>query len=117
MARCLEPAAFAVWLDGFLPDLPRDGGADWLPLARVTDRSDGKLAHLDGLNLSRAWMLHDVLAALPDGDPRRAAVGAAYAEHATVALDAVSDAEYAGGHWLGTYAVYLVSETAEPPRH
>ena len=117
MARILPPNEFAVWLDAFLPDLPRTGGAAWLPLAQVTDRRDGKLAHLDGLNLSRAWMLRGVLEALPADDPRRAALAAAYTEHYTAALDAVSAAEYAGGHWLGTYAIYLITEAADYPLH
>ena len=60
------------WLDGFLPEIPTDGGAEWLPVGVVTDRTDGKLAHLDGLNLSRAWMLEGILAGLPADDPRRA---------------------------------------------
>jgi hypothetical protein len=115
MARVLPPAEFAAWLDAFLPGLPRTGGATWLPLAQVTDRRDGKLAHLDGLNLSRAWMLRGILEALPADDPRRTALAAAHAEHFTSALDAVSDAEYAGGHWLGTYAIYLITEAADYP--
>ncbi|MFN2369631.1 MAG: DUF2891 domain-containing protein, partial [Candidatus Krumholzibacteriia bacterium] len=105
MRRVLDPDAFAVWLEGFLPEIPTEGGAGWLPLAVVTDRSDGKLAHLDGLNLSRAWMLEGIAAGLPDGDPRLTALLDAAAAHRRDALAALTGAHYAGGHWLGTYAL------------
>ena len=127
MRRVLQRDDFARWLAHFLPQIPptdRDwsstepnvaatptytGGADWLPVALVTDRADGKLAHLDGLNLSRAWMLEGIVAALPDHDPRRPALQAAANAHAQAGLSAVTGEHYAGGHWLGTYAMYLVS--------
>jgi hypothetical protein len=63
MRRMLPPAEFASWLTEFLPRIPTTGSSDWLPLGIVTDRIDGKLAHLDGLNLSRAWMLEGIAAA------------------------------------------------------
>ena len=109
LRRVLPPAEFARWLTGFLPGLPRGGGAGWLAPGVVTDRSDPKLAHLDGLNLSRAWMLLGVASGLPPSDPRRAALAAAAAAHAEVALPAVTGEHYEGGHWLGTFAVYLTS--------
>ena len=108
--RVLPPAEFAAWLGGFLPEVPLDGGAGWLPLGVVTDRADGKLAHLDGLNLSRAWMLEGIASGLPDDDPRRAALLAAAGAHRSSALAAVSGEHYEGGHWLGTFATYLVTE-------
>lgn len=110
MRRVLEPPAFARWLDGFLPQVPHDGGARWLPVAVVTDRIDGKLAHLDGLNLSRAWMLEGIAAGLPGGDTRRDALLAAAAAHAADGFGALSGEHYAGGHWLGTYAMYLSTQ-------
>jgi hypothetical protein len=109
MRRILPPRQFAKWLDGFLPDIPTDGGADWLPVGVVTDRADGKLAHLDGLNLSRAWMLEGVLSGLPEDDPRRPALRAAAEIHAQVGLAAVTGEHYEGGHWLGSFATYLVT--------
>jgi hypothetical protein len=109
MRRVLPPDEYAVWLRGFLPDLPRDEDASWLPVAIVSDRSDGKLAHLDGLNLSRAWMLEGIASGLPDGDPRRAALTAAAGEHRRAGLAAVTGEHYEGGHWLGSFAVYLVT--------
>ncbi len=84
--------------------------AGWLPVATVSDRADGKLAHLDGLNLSRAWMLQGMAAGLPAGDPRRPALHAAAAAHARSGLAACTGEHYAGGHWLGTFAMYLVSD-------
>jgi hypothetical protein len=109
MRRVLEPERFAAWLANFLPQLPHDGSAEYLPVAVVTDRVDGKLAHLDGLNLSRAWMLEGIAAGLPAGDPRRASLLGAALAHAADGLAAVTGEHYAGGHWLGTYAMYLTS--------
>jgi len=110
MRRILPPGQFARWLDRFLPEIPTDGGAEWLPVGVVTDRADGKLAHLDGLNLSRAWMLEGILSGLPDDDPRRPALEAAAAVHAKVGLASVTGEHYEGGHWLGSFATYLVTD-------
>jgi hypothetical protein len=109
MRRVLEPDAFSSWLDRFLPALPRDGRGDWLRPAVVTDPSDPKLAHLDGLNLSRAWMLDGIASGLPPADPRRMALAAAAKAHREAGLAHVTGAHYEGGHWLGTFAVYLVT--------
>jgi hypothetical protein len=81
LRRVLPPRDLAAWLDGFLPQVARTGGADWLPVGIVTDRADPKLAHLDGLNLSRAWMLEGIAAGLPRDDARRTALLAAAAAH------------------------------------
>ena len=109
--RVLAPPAFAHWLDAFLPQIPRQGGAaaSWLAPGVVTDRADPKLAHIDGLNLSRAWMLEGIAHGLPPGDARLGALRAAARAHADAALPAVTGEHYEGGHWLGTYAVYLSS--------
>jgi hypothetical protein len=109
MRRVLEPKAFAGWLSGFLPGIPQRAGHDWLRPAVVTDRSDPKLAHIDGLNLSRAWMLQGIAAALPPGDPRVPVLLKVAAQHQDAALPAVTGEHYEGGHWLGTFAVYLTS--------
>ena len=109
MRRILPPRQFATWLNEFLPGIPTDGGADWLPIGVVTDRADGKLAHLDGLNLSRAWMLEGILAGLPEDDPRRAALRAAADTHSASGLVSVTGEHYEGGHWLGSFATYLVT--------
>ncbi|MFO7653343.1 MAG: DUF2891 domain-containing protein [Candidatus Krumholzibacteriia bacterium] len=110
MRRLLPPAEFARWLDAFLPLIPSEDAADWLPVAEVTDRSDGKLAHLDGLNLSRAWMLEGIASGLPADDDRRAALQHAATAHAAAGLAAVTGEHYAGGHWLGSFATYLVTD-------
>lgn len=104
MRRILSGDRFGEWLGEFLPNI---GESDWLPVARVTDRSDGKLAHIDGLNLSRAWMLEGIASALTDDDPRRKALLASASQHAEAGLAGVSDAHYEGGHWLASFAVYL----------
>jgi hypothetical protein len=109
MRRVLPKAQFATWLQEFLPRIPRDGSDKWLPIGVVTDRTDGKLAHLDGLNLSRAWMLEGIASALPASDPRLPALRAAAARHRASGLAAVTGEHYAGGHWLGTFAAYLVT--------
>ena len=109
LRRVASPAAFADWLTGFLPGIPDDGGADWLEPAVVTDPTDGKLVHLDGLNLSRAWMLEGIAAGLPAADGRRSALLAAAAVHRTSGLASVTGATYEGGHWLGTFATYLIT--------
>ena len=82
------------------------------------DPSDPKLAHLDGLNLSRAWMLEGILSALPDDDHRRPALQAAADAHRNAGLAAVTGEHYEGGHWLGSFAVYLTTHRgSEPDRH
>jgi len=109
MRRVLPAGVFAQWLSGFLPGIPSDGSAGWLAPGEVTDRSDPKLAHIDGLNLSRAWMLEGIASGLADDDRRRAALLAAARAHRETALPAVTGEHYEGGHWLGTFAVYLTS--------
>jgi hypothetical protein len=109
MRRVLSQEEFAKWLGGFMPQIPTTGNGDWLKPVVSPDPSDPKLAHLDGLNLSRAWMLEGILAALPHNDPRRAALKAAADAHARAGLAAVTGAHYEGGHWLGSFAVYLTT--------
>ena len=109
MRRVLRPEEFSTWLDAFLPGIPREQGKAWLPPAVVTDRADPKLAHIDGLNLSRAWMLEGIASGLTEGDPRKAVLRETAAQHADAALPAVTGEHYEGGHWLGTFAVYLVT--------
>jgi hypothetical protein len=109
MRRVLTPQQFGAWLSGFLPGIPRRVGAGWLQPGVVTDRSDPKLAHIDGLNLSRAWMLEGIAHGLPRGDRRVPALLALAQEHRDAALPEVTGEHYEGGHWLGTFAVYLTS--------
>jgi hypothetical protein len=108
MRRILPPAEFASWLSSFLPGIPHHS-ALWLTPAVVTDPSDPKLAHLDGLNLSRAWMLEGVISGLPQNDPRILALRATADAHREAGLASVTGQYYVGGHWLGSFAVYLVT--------
>jgi hypothetical protein len=78
----------------------------------VTDRTDPKLVHLDGLNLSRAWCLRQLATALPVDDPRRSVLARAAAAHTQAGLVGISSGDYAGEHWLGTFAVFLL--TSQP---
>ena len=103
------PAEFGKGRAAFRPQIPAGPGKDWLPVAVSPDPSDPKLAHLDGLNLSRAWMLEGILADLPPNDPRRPALAATAAAHRLAGLAAVTGEHYEGGHWLGSFAVYLTT--------
>src|SRR6202043_4204844 len=116
MRRVLSQDEFAKWLKEFLPQIPATPAQseaptrEWLPVTHSPDPSDPKLAHLDGLNLSRAWMLEGILSALPNDDPRRPALQAAADAHRQAGLAAVTGEHYEGGHWLGSFAVYLATQ-------
>jgi hypothetical protein len=110
MRRVLSPGDFAGWLRQFLPQVPSDGSAAWLQPEKSTDPSDPKLAHIDGLNLSRAWMLEGIASGLPRTDPRLAALEKCATAHRLAGLAAVTGEHYEGGHWLGSFAVYLVTQ-------
>jgi hypothetical protein len=111
MRRLLPQDAFAAWLEAFLPDLPARADPDWLPCARVRDETDGRAVHLHGLNLSRAWNLANVAAALAPGDARVPALREAAARHRSAGLAATfATTHYAGDHWLPSFAGYLLTE-------
>jgi hypothetical protein len=110
MRRVLPAVEFAKWLKGFMPQLPTKATGDWLPVVVSPDPTDPKLAHLDGLNLSRAWMLEGIVSGLPANDPRRPALSATAEAHRRAGIEAVTGAHYEGGHWLGSFAVYLVTQ-------
>jgi hypothetical protein len=80
----------------------------------VTDRTDGQLVHLDGLNLSRAWMLQGISEGLPERDRRARSLRAAAEAHAKASLPSVTSEHYEGSHWLGTFAAYLLTERGLP---
>ena len=107
MRRVLPPPEFARFLAQLLPDSALAATA--LMPQIVTDPSDGKLAHLDGLNLSRAFMLEGIAAGLPPRDPRLTRLRALAAAHREAGLRAVSGTHYEGTHWLGSFASYLVT--------
>ena len=101
MRRVCTPTEFAEWLTTFLPETPA------LRPVSSPDPSDGKLAHFDGLNLSRAWMLFGIAKGLPDDDPRRLRLLLIADAHRDAGIAAISAKHYQGSHWLGTFAVYL----------
>lgn len=107
MRRVMAPAEYAGWLRGFLPQIPEDGSGDWLAPGIVLDATDGKLVHLDGVNLSRAWALEGIASALPADDARRPALLEAARIHKETGIAAVSDEHYSGSHWLSSFATYL----------
>jgi len=110
MRRVLAPAAFADWFARFLPDLAAGRPETLFIPASVSDRSDGKIAHLDGLNLSRAWCWRGIGSAL-EGAARARAVAAADA-HLAVALPQVTG-DYMGEHWLASFALLALLATED----
>lgn len=112
LRRVLLPAEFAGWLGRFLPHLVTGEIGRLSAPATVTDRADGQLVHLDGLNLSRAWCMWSIAAALPLGDPRRLVLTGSAARHADAGLAGVTSGDYMGEHWLATFAVFAL-ECAE----
>jgi hypothetical protein len=114
MRRVLPSTDFARWLQAFLPQISSARRGNWLQPAVSPDPSDPKLAHLDGLNLSRAWMLEGIAAGLPENDDRIPMIRAAAEKHKHAGLAAVTGKHYEGGHWLGSFAVYLVTPRGIP---
>jgi hypothetical protein len=109
MRRVMSPREFALWFRRFLPEVTNGGPAALLQPAIVTDRTDPKLVHLDGLNLSRAWCMRSIAAALPVNDPARKVLSSSAEKHAAAALAHVASGDYAGEHWLASFAVFLLS--------
>ena len=109
MRRVMKPQEFATWFHKFLPEVGKGGPAALLQPAIVTDRTDPKLVHLDGLNLSRAWCMKSIAAALPANDPARQVLSVSADKHASAALAHVASGDYAGEHWLASFAVHLLS--------
>jgi hypothetical protein len=108
LARLLPAARFDAWFDGFLPRLARgEPDALFVP-ARVSDRTDGRIAHLDGLNLSRAWCWRELAATLSAGHPYTERCLAAADTHLAAALPQV-EGDYMGEHWLASFALLALS--------
>ncbi len=103
MQRLLPPGEFAAWFSAFLPDLARGEPAALLTPARVSDRSDGKIAHLDGLNLSRAWAMR-ALAKATGSDVLEDAAE----RHLAAAIGEVAG-DYMGEHWLASFALLALT--------
>ena len=115
MSRVLPAPAFTIWLDAFLPDLARGRPATLFAPAHVSDRADGKIAHLDGLNLSRAWCWRSIAAALGPTHPAASAMRRAADNHLAAGLPHLDD-DYMGGHWLGTFALLATLGPTAPAK-
>ncbi|WP_214654226.1 DUF2891 domain-containing protein [Aquisphaera insulae] len=109
MRRVLSKDEFRGWIGRFLPAAAKGEPKSLFDPAIVTDRSDPQLVHLDGLNLSRAWCLRGIAAALPSNDPARSALTASAGRHAAAALGHVASGDFAGEHWLASFAVFLLT--------
>jgi hypothetical protein len=104
MRRLLPADQFLPWFDRFLPQIVHGEPATLFQPATVSDRTDGKIAHLDGLNLSRAWCWRSLAQALPSHDPRRAIAKETANHHLTTSLPHIAS-DYMGEHWLASFAV------------
>jgi hypothetical protein len=109
MRRVMNAKEFTAWFHHFLPGVSRNQPKELLQPAVVTDRTDPKLVHLDGLNLSRAWCMRSIATALPQNDPARKILAASATAHAQAALPFVTSGNYEGEHWLASFAVYLLT--------
>jgi hypothetical protein len=109
MADVMPREDFAAWLAAFLPQAARGEPPALFRPATVSDRTDGKIAHLDGLNLSRAWCWRRIVADVPAADPLRARAQAAIDSHLSSALGQVAG-DYMGEHWLATFALLALDD-------
>jgi len=108
LRRLLPPAEFAPWFRQFLPRAAQRQPATLFTPAVVSDRSDGKIAHLDGLNFSRAWCWRAIAATLPAGDPLAGVAEAAARAHMAASLPHVAG-DYMGEHWLASFALLALT--------
>jgi hypothetical protein len=109
MSRLVAGGQFPSWLAAFVPGLGDGEPAALFRPAIVSDASDGQIAHLHGLNLSRAWCWRRIAEALPPGDPRVPVAMGASGVHAAAGLPHVVGGDYMVEHWLVAYAVLLLS--------
>lgn len=110
MSRVLETSEFPGWLERFLPDIARSRPESLFRPVEVSDPTDGQIAHLHGLNLSRAWAFIALAARLPNDDPRTQPLLAAAERHADASLPHVVGSDYMVEHWLAAYATLLLGE-------
>jgi DUF2891 family protein len=109
LAQLMPPDAFSRWLSAFLPRLADRQPAALFTPAVVSDPTDGQIAHLHGLNLSRAWCWRRIAETLPSSDPRVHVAREAMRKHAAAALPHVTGSDYMLEHWLAAYAVLLMT--------
>ncbi len=115
MAQLLPAERFAAWLSAFLPGIAAGEPASLFEPVFVSDSSDGQIAHLHGLNASRAWCWRRIAESLPAGDDRAGPALAAARRHADAALPHVVGDHYMVEHWLAAYAVLLLTLTLRWP--
>ena len=108
LRRLLPREEFGPWLAAFLPRAAQRQPASLFTPATVSDRSDGKIAHLDGLNFSRAWCWREIAATLPAGDLLAAVAEATADEHMAASLPHVAG-DYMGEHWLASFALLALT--------
>lgn len=111
MRRFLAPAEFRAWFGKFLPNAGDGAPATLFTPARVSDRSDGKIAHLDGLNFSRAWCWRSIAAAFPSDSALALSARGAAEAHIAASLPHVAG-DYMGEHWLATFALLALDQGA-----
>jgi hypothetical protein len=112
MRRVLNKPQFAAWFRRFLPSVARNQPKALLEPAIVTDRTDPKLVHLDGVNLSRAWCMRGIANDLPATDPARRILAKSATAHANAALPYIASGNYEGEHWLASFAVFMLTTPA-----
>lgn len=110
MRRVLPDAEFRDWFRRALPDVAAGGPPGLLTPATVSDRSDPQIVHLDGLNLSRAWCMRRIATGFPADDPVHRVLAAAATTHTAAAVPHVTSGDYAGEHWLASFATYLLTD-------
>jgi hypothetical protein len=103
MKRILPKADFKMWLSDFLPQLKDKNFT--LETGKVSDRTDGKLVHLDGVNFSRAWSLNEIANGLPEYKHLKNIAN----QHINYSLPSIVGDSYEGGHWLGSFAIYAIN--------
>ena len=113
MRRILAPGDFRIWLKRFLPRLAKREPRTLFEPAVVSDRSDGRIVHLDGLNLSRAWCWRNLAAMFPSNDPLRKIATRAAERHLAAGLPHVAG-DYTGEHWLASFALLALMADQAP---
>ena len=108
MRRVLSAKDFAIWLKAFLPKI--ESVKDMQQPVEVSDVTDGKIVHLAGLDLSRAWCMQGVAAQLSDDDPLKKILTQSAKDHAQMGFRYVFSGEYEGEHWLATFAIYALDQ-------
>lgn len=111
MRRVLPKSAFNLWMDDFMPQLKKKDFQ--MEVGEVSDRTDGKLVHLDGLNFSRAWVFYGLANQYPESFGHLKSLAS---EHVSYSFPNLVGDTYEGGHWLGSFALYALQESGNKPK-